>query len=82
MTGGPEPLTPERGYAKSLVMALVNQVSLKEKFTMIEFITSYWLVVLPTAFTGLFLTGVLKKMRDDKTRKQKALATIEARRKQ
>ena len=49
---------------------------------MIEFITSYWLVVLPTAFTGLFLTGVLKKMRDDKTRKEKALATIEARRKQ
>lgn len=48
---------------------------------MIEFITSYWSAVVPTAVTGMVLLGMLKKMRDAKARKEKAPATIEVRRK-
>jgi len=48
---------------------------------MIEFIASNWLAVVPTAVTGMALLGMLKKMRDEKARKEKAPATIEVRRK-
>ena len=34
---------------------------------------SYWLAVIPTAVTGLILLGVMKKARDEKARKEKAL---------
>ena len=35
---------------------------------------SYWLAaVIPTAVTGLVLLGVMKKARDEKARKEKAL---------
>lgn len=42
---------------------------------------SYWLAVIPTAVTGLILLGVMKKARDEKARKEKALvpATIPVR---
>jgi hypothetical protein len=61
---------------------LVTQVkSIKETITMIEFIASNWLAVVPTAVTGMALLGMLKKMRDEKARKEKAPATIEVRRK-
>lgn len=48
---------------------------------MIEFVTSYWLAAVPTAVTGMLLLGMMKKMRDDKAKKEKALAPIAARRK-
>lgn len=48
---------------------------------MIEFVLNYWIAVLPTAVTGVALLGILKKMRDEKARKQKALVPIAARRK-
>ncbi|MCA9867440.1 MAG: hypothetical protein KIS95_05715 [Anaerolineae bacterium] len=49
---------------------------------MIEFLMTYWFATVPTALTGVVLLGMLKKMRDEKTRKEKVLATAVARRKQ
>ncbi len=45
---------------------------------------SYWLTVIPTAVTGLILLAVMKKARDDKARKEKALvpATVRKQRRQ
>jgi len=40
---------------------------------------SYWLTVIPTAVTGLILLGVMKKARDEKARKEKALVPAMAR---
>jgi hypothetical protein len=48
---------------------------------MIAFLTTYWLAAVPTAVIGVFLLGVLKKMRDEKAKKEKALAPIAVRRK-
>jgi hypothetical protein len=48
---------------------------------MVEFLTTYWFAVLSTAFTGMYLLGLMKKARDEKNRKAKAPATIEVRRK-
>ena len=33
---------------------------------MIDFLTTYWLALVSTALTGLYLLGVLKKARDAK----------------
>lgn len=41
---------------------------------MIEFVTSYWLATIPTAVTGMLLLGMLKKMRDEKAKREKVLA--------
>jgi hypothetical protein len=49
---------------------------------MIDFLITYWLAALPTAVTGVLLLGMLKKMRDEKARKEKALVPVAARRKQ
>ncbi len=49
---------------------------------MIEFVITYWLVTLPTAITRVVLLGILKKMRGEKTRKEKSLVPAVARRKQ
>ena len=48
---------------------------------MIAFLITYWLAAVPTALVGVFLLGVLKKMRDEKTKKEKALVPVAARRK-
>ena len=48
---------------------------------MIEFLITYWLAVVPTAVTGVLLLGLLKKMRDEKARKEKGLAPVAAQRK-
>jgi hypothetical protein len=48
---------------------------------MIDFLITYWLAALPTAVTGVLLLGMLKKMRDEKARKEKALVPVAARRK-
>ncbi len=40
---------------------------------------SYWLAVIPTAVTGLILLGVMKKARDEKARKEKALVPVTVR---
>lgn len=49
---------------------------------MIDFLISYWIAAVPTAVTGVILLGMLKKMRDEKAKKEKALVPIAARRKQ
>ncbi len=49
---------------------------------MIELLMTYWLATVPTALTGIALLGMLKKMRDQKTREEKALAAAVARRQQ
>jgi hypothetical protein len=67
--------------AKSPTAQLVNQVKQKGKHSMFEIVTSYWLAVVSTALTGLFLIGVLKKARDEKARQEKAPAPIAIRRK-
>jgi hypothetical protein len=41
---------------------------------------SYGLTIIPTAIAGVFLLGVLKRLRDEKAAKKKALAPIAARR--
>lgn len=48
---------------------------------MIEILIDYWLTAVPTAVTGVILLGILKKMRDEKTKKEKVLVPIAARRK-
>ncbi len=48
---------------------------------MLELVVSYWSAVIPTAVAGMFLLGVLKKLRDEKARGQKAPVPIEVRRK-
>lgn len=48
---------------------------------MMEFVINYWIAALPTAITGVVLLGMLKKLRDEKARKEKALIPIAARRK-
>lgn len=48
---------------------------------MIDFLITYWLAVVPTAVTGVLLLGLLKKMLDEKARKEKGLAPVAARRK-
>ncbi|MBP6016882.1 MAG: hypothetical protein KA586_09190 [Candidatus Promineofilum sp.] len=49
---------------------------------MIDFLTTYWFATVPTALTGIVLLGMLKKMRDEKTSKEKAFVPAVARRKQ
>ena len=49
---------------------------------MIEFLMTYWFATIPTALTGIVLLAMLKKMRDEKTRKEKALMPAVARRQQ
>ncbi len=44
---------------------------------MIEFVTNYWLAVAPVLLTGFYLLGVLKRLRDEKSARQPAPATIE-----
>lgn len=45
---------------------------------MIEYLVSYWLIVLPTALTGIYLLAVLKRARDEKAaRRAPAGVTIE-----
>jgi hypothetical protein len=44
------------------------------------FAVSYALTIIPTAIAGVFMLGVLKKLRDEKNEKKKALAPIAARR--
>lgn len=46
---------------------------------MIEFLTNYWFAVLPTALTGVVLLRVMKKARDEKMSKEKALVPVAAR---
>ncbi len=41
-----------------------------------------WLAAVPTAVAGMLLLGLLKKARDEKARKEKALAPAVARKKQ
>lgn len=48
---------------------------------MLEVVVSYWLAVIPTAVAGIFLVGVLKKLRDEKAEGQKVPMPIEVRRK-
>lgn len=48
---------------------------------MIDFLITYWLAAVPTAVTGVILLGILKKMRDEKARKEKALIPATVRRK-
>lgn len=48
---------------------------------MIDFLITYWLAAVPTAVTGVLLLGMLKKMRDEKTKKEKALVPVAVRRK-
>lgn len=43
---------------------------------MIDFLITYWLATVPTAVTGVLLLGMLKKMRDEKAKKDKALMSI------
>ena len=38
---------------------------------MIDFMITYWFATVPTAVTGVLLLGMLKKMRDEKTKKGK-----------
>ncbi|MCL4802747.1 MAG: hypothetical protein KJ046_00440 [Anaerolineae bacterium] len=40
---------------------------------MIEFVINYWMVVLPTTLTGTVLLIAMKKQRDNKVKKEKAL---------
>jgi hypothetical protein len=40
-----------------------------------------WLAAVPTAVAGMLLLGMLKKARDEKAKKEKALAPVAARRK-
>lgn len=49
---------------------------------MIAFMVSYWLGIIPTAVAGMFLLGVLKKIRDEKARSEKSLVPLEVWRKQ
>lgn len=49
---------------------------------MIDFMITYWFATVPTAVTGVLLLGMLKKMRDEKTKKGKSLAPIAVRRDQ
>lgn len=60
---------------------LLVKHSKKDGIDMIEFVTSYWSAVIPTAVTGMVLLGILKKARDEKERNKKAPATIEVKRK-
>jgi hypothetical protein len=46
------------------------------------FAVLYGLTIIPTAIAGVFLLGVLKKLRDEQTEKEQALAPIAARREQ
>ncbi len=48
---------------------------------MIDFLITYWLAAVPTAVTGVLLLGMLKKMRDEKAKKGKALVPVAVRRK-
>ena len=43
---------------------------------MIEFVTNYWLAIAPVLLTGFYLLGVLKRLRDEKSARQPAPATI------
>ena len=40
-----------------------------------------WLAAVPTAVAGMLLLGMLKKLRDEKAKKEKALVPVAARRK-
>lgn len=48
---------------------------------MTDFLVTYWLAAVPTALTGVILLGIMKKMRMDKAKREKALVPIAARRK-
>ncbi len=43
---------------------------------MIDFMITYWFATVPTAVTGVLLLNMLKKVRDEKTKKRKVLAPI------
>lgn len=49
---------------------------------MIEFVINYWMVVLPTALTGVVLLNTLRKRRDEQAKKEKSLVPVPIRRKQ
>lgn len=49
---------------------------------MAEIAVMDWLAAVPTAVAGMLLLGMLKKMRDEKAKKEKALVPVAARRKQ
>lgn len=49
---------------------------------MVEIASMDWLAAVPTAVAGMLLLGMLKKLRDEKAKKEKALAPVAARRKQ
>lgn len=73
----PPLLTPGLACAKSCIVSLwAERINV-----MIEFVTSYWLAAVPTAVTGMLLLGMMKKMRDERAKKEKALVAIAARRK-
>ncbi len=48
---------------------------------MAEFAVMDWLAAVPTAVAGMLLLGLLKKARDEKAKKEKALVPVAARRK-
>lgn len=48
---------------------------------MIDFLITYWLAAVPTAVTGVLLLGMLKRLRDEKAKKEKALEPVAVRRK-
>lgn len=43
---------------------------------MIDLFTSYWVTAVPTVVTGLIFLGIMKKMRDEKAKKEKALVPV------
>ena len=49
---------------------------------MLNFLISYWIAVVPTIVTGLILMGMAKKMREERTKKEKSLVPIPVREKQ
>lgn len=49
---------------------------------MAEIAVMDWLAAVPTAVAGMLLLGMLKKLRDEKAKKEKALVPVAARRKQ